>query len=101
MQGIRDALRKRLSQQFRGKNMIGSIAINCIHEYFSLEKNEKTIREKEAVEGYIRHNKLFLKIQDQEIKIQVFKEKKKLIELINQHLEKLGYKERIIDIFTK
>ncbi|MBR7037146.1 hypothetical protein IKI14_04780 [bacterium] len=38
MDGIKDVLRKRLSIQHRGKNMIGSIALNEIKSYLNIEK---------------------------------------------------------------
>jgi hypothetical protein len=38
MDGINDIMRKRLSIQHRGKNMIGSIAMNEIKAYLNVEK---------------------------------------------------------------
>ena len=38
MDGIKDIMRKRLSIQHRGKNMIGSIAMNEIKSYLKIEK---------------------------------------------------------------
>jgi hypothetical protein len=38
MDGIKDIIRKRLSIQHRGKNMIGSIAMNEIKSYLKIEK---------------------------------------------------------------
>jgi hypothetical protein len=38
MDGIKDVMRKRLSIQHRGKNMIGSIAMNEIKSYLKIEK---------------------------------------------------------------
>jgi hypothetical protein len=38
MDGIKDIMRKRLSIQHRGKNMIGSIAMNKIKSYLKIEK---------------------------------------------------------------
>jgi hypothetical protein len=38
MDGFNDIMRKRLSLQHRGKNMIGSIAMNEIKSYLNIEK---------------------------------------------------------------
>jgi hypothetical protein len=38
MDGIKDIMRKRLSIQHRGKNIIGSIAINEIKSYLKIKK---------------------------------------------------------------
>jgi hypothetical protein len=38
MDGINDIMRKRLSIQHRGKNMIGSIATNEVKSYLEIEK---------------------------------------------------------------
>lgn len=68
--------------------MIGTIAMNCVKEFFQIEKKaENVIREKEPIEGYVKNDKLFLKTTNQARKIEIFKEKKKLIELINNQLE--------------
>jgi hypothetical protein len=45
MDGIKDAMRKRLSIQHRGKNMIGSIAMNEIKSYLSIEKIDTEIHD--------------------------------------------------------
>jgi hypothetical protein len=38
MDGIKDIMRKRLSIQHRGKNMIGSITMNEIKSYLKIKK---------------------------------------------------------------
>jgi hypothetical protein len=38
MDEIKEIMRKRLSLQHRGKNMIGSIALNEIMNYFQIKK---------------------------------------------------------------
>ena len=102
MQWILDAMRKRLSQQYRGKNMIGTVAVSCIKEFFNIEKkSERIVRESEVIEGYVRNSKLFIKTTDQEIKIQLFRQKNKLLSNINEKLESLWYKQKIENIYLK
>ena len=100
MDGIKDVMRKRLSIQHRGKNMIGSIAINEVKSYLNIEKVDTEIQD-EILTGYVRHNRLFIKTLDQKLKIQIFKEKLNIIKNINQKLSEIGYKTEIEDIILK
>lgn len=100
MDGINDIMRKRLSIQHRGKNMIGSIAMNEMKSYFNIEKIDTEI-EDEVLTWYVRHNRLFIKTTDQSLKIQIFKEKLYIIRSINQKLSEIGYKTEIEDIILK
>jgi hypothetical protein len=45
MDGINDIMRKRLSIQHRGKNMIGSITMNEIKSYLNIEKVDSEIED--------------------------------------------------------
>ena len=100
MDGIKDIMRKRLSIQHRGKNMIGSIAMNEIKSYLNIGKVDSEI-EDEILSWYVRYNKLFLRTSDQSLKIQIFKEKLGIITRINSKLLKIGYKIEIEDIVFK
>ena len=100
MDGINDVMRKRLSIQHRGKNMIGSIAMNEIKSYLKIERIDSEV-EDEILTWYVRHGKLFLKTSKQSLKIQIFKEKSDIIEKINLKLWKIGYKTEIEDIILK
>ena len=100
MDGIKDVMRKRLSIQHRGKNMIGSIAMNEIKSYLNIEKVDSEIKD-EILTWYVRHNKLFIKSTQQSLKIQIFKEKLNIIKKINQKLSEIGYKTEIEDIILK
>ena len=100
MDGIKDIMRKRLSIQHRGKNMIWSIALNEIKSYLNIEKVDTEI-EDEILTWYVKHNRLFIKITNQNIKIQIFKEKSNIIKKINQKLSEIGYKTEIEDIILK
>jgi len=100
MDGINDIMRKRLSIQHRGKNMIGSIAINEVKSYLNIEKID-TETQDEILTWYVRHNRLFIKTTQQSLKIQIFKEKLNIIKKINQKLSEIGYKTEIEDIIFK
>ena len=100
MDGINDIMRKRLSIQHRGKNMIGSIAMNEVKSYLNIEKIDTEIKD-EILTWYVRHNKLFIKTLEQSLKIQIFKEKSNIIKKINQKLSEIGYNTNINDIILK
>ena len=100
MDDIKEIMRKRLSIQHRGKNMIGSIALNEIKSYLKIEKVDQEIKD-EILTWYVRHEKLFLKTLDQNLKIKIFKEKSNIIKKINQKLSEVGYKVEIEDIILK
>lgn len=100
MDNFKDLLRKRFSQQYRGKNMIWSIALNEVKTYFNIKKIDPEI-EKETITWYIKQDKLFIKTMDQTLKIQVFKDKSNIIRKINEKLGELGYKVEIRDIILK
>ena len=100
MDGINDIIRKRLSIQHRGKIMIGSIALNETKSYLNIEKIDTEVQD-EILTWYIRHNKLFLKTNNQKLKIQIFKEKSNIIKKINSKLSDIGYKIQIEDVILK
>ena len=100
MDGINDIMRQRLSLQHRGKNMIGSIAMNEIKSYLNIEKIDTEIKD-EILTWYVRHNKLFIKTLEQSLKTQIFKEKSNIIKKINQKLSEIGYNTNINDIILK
>ena len=100
MDWIKDIMRKRLSVQHRGKNIIGSIATNEIKAHLNIEKID-TETQDEILTWYVRHNKLFIKTVHQKLKIQIFKEKLNIIKKINQKLSEIGYKTEIEDIILK
>ena len=100
MDEIKDIMRKTLSLQHRGKNMIWSLAMNQIKLYLKIKKNDWDV-EDDLITWYVRHEKLFLKTLDQQLKIRVFKEKNWIIKTINKKLSEIGYKTEIKDIILK
>lgn len=100
MDEIKEIMRKRLSLQHRGKNMIWSIVLNEIISYFKIKKIDPET-EDQILTWYVRNNKLFLKTINQNLKIQIFKEKTNIIKTINQKLAEIGYKIKIEDVILK
>ncbi len=102
MEPLLNTLRRSLSQHYRGNKMIGTLAMQTVKDFFKIQKpDENTIRDKEPLEGYVKNNILFLKTSDQAMKIEIFKQKKKLIALVNDQLSKMEYIIKIKDIITK
>jgi rRNA-processing protein FCF1 len=80
--------------------MIGSIAMNEIKSYLNIEKVDVDIQD-EVLTWYVRHNKLFLKTNDQKLKIQIFKNKLDIVSRINQKLSEIWYNVKIQEIMFK
>ena len=57
--------------------------------------------EEEILTWYVRHDKVFIKTLDQNLKIQLFKEKSNVIKAINKKLQNIGYTQNINDIILK
>lgn len=97
---FKDLVRKRFSQQYRGKNIIWSIALNEVKTYFNIKKIDPEI-EKEIITWYVKQDKLFIKTMDQNLKIEIFKDKSNITKNINKKLWQMGYKTEINDIILK
>lgn len=80
--------------------MIGSIVLNEIKSYLKIEKVDQETQN-EILTWYVRHNRLFIKTVDQNLKIKIFKEKLNIIRKINQKLSEIGYKTEIENIILK
>ena len=100
MENLKELLRKRLSEQYRGKNMIWSLAVNEIKSYLNIPKIDPEV-EDDILTWYVRYDKLFIKTAIQDLKIQIFKKKFEIIERINKKLDKIGYTTKIKDIILK
>lgn len=100
MEDFQNAIRKRLSLQHRGKNIIGSIALNEVKAYFNIVDSATNENDKVLI-WYVRNNKLFLKTADQQLKIQTFQKKNIILWIVNDKLSELWYSIRIQDVFFK
>lgn len=100
-----------------GRNMIWAIAMNEVKQYFSSPKSLKSIKSVKSLEGhddfmdftdlqtgvewFVKFNKLFLKTNDPQIKIDVFQQKQKILAKVNAAIAKVGYTTKIVDILVK
>lgn len=91
MKTLRDSIRFRVASQHLGRAMIGAIAVNIVKDIFG----------KQCIEGYVSFNKMMIKTRDQAIKIELFKKKPEILERVNQALDKVGYKTKIVDVILK
>lgn len=102
MLGFWELARKNLSQKFQGFRMIGALALNASKKYLKIEeKPDSIIDDTPVLSWYVRFAILFLKTSDQQLKIQIFKEKNELLKSINSQLTNLGYTQQIKDIRLK
>jgi len=107
MKSLKDRIRKEIAHKHLGRNMIGAIAINEIRRYFddetcSIQHRAWSIKhEAYSIDGYVRFNKIFIKVNDQNIKIEIFKQKNLIMARVNEALKKVGYRTQIVEIFLK
>ena len=82
--------------------MIWTLALNATKSYLKLaEKADDILEENQILTWYVKFSTLFLKTSDQSLKIQIFKQKTKLLEYINTQLSTLGYQQKITDLRIK
>jgi len=108
--------------------MIGAITINEIRKYFGIEVQLVCNEDGEyepisssisslgeryiglvkthahnglMIDGYVKFNKVFLKTQDQGLKIDIFKKKQDILTRVNEALAKVGYATKMVEIILK
>ena len=101
MLSFQELSRKNLSQKFQGYRMLWTLALNFTKKSFQVEKKPDHILADEILTWYLKYQILFLKTRDQNLKIEIFKQKKELITQLNAHFQSLGYQQQIIDIRLK
>lgn len=99
MQLLKDKIRKKMAEKHLGKNMIGAVSLNVIKRYLISEFNIKNIDD--ILSGYVRFNKVFIKTNDQKIKIFLYKKKQEVLGKANDSLANLGYKTKLVEIIFK
>lgn len=100
MEDLKCAMKSRFSMQHRGMNMIWGIAMNEIKFIYNIESIDPEVQE-EVITWYVRNQKLFIKTTDQALKIQIFKEKKTVLEKVNNKLLSVWYNIKLQDIIFK
>lgn len=91
MKLLKDYIRKTLAHRHLGRAMVGAITLNTV----------RTILELPTLEGYVSFNVLFLKTDNQTLKIQIFKQKNQILKAVNLAIEKVGYTTRVEEIRIK
>jgi len=88
-----------MAEKHLGKNVIGAVSINIIKRYIQTELD--IINIDDILSGYVRFNKVFIKTNDQKIKIFLYKKKQEILGKANESLANLGYKTKLMEIFFK
>ena len=103
-----------------GHQMVGAVELNTVRNFLGCKKHTKSVQsiaslndvgehddfveisdDTSGLEGYVRFKVLFLKTNDQTLKIQIFKQKNQILQEVNLALEKIGYKTRVEEIRMK
>ena len=114
MKSLRDSLRKTLAHRHMGHQMIGAVALNTVRDFLGIQKHTKSIEsvtslndsgqheelmefvdDRSGLEWHVRFKVLFLKTDDQALKIKIFQQKNQILSEINLALEKVGYATKI------
>ncbi len=80
-----------LNARFKNKAFVGSIILRLFKEYF----------EDTSLQGMLKNSVFFVYTNNQFIKIEIFKQKKILLEKIAEKLAILWYTQKITDIYIK
>lgn len=100
MKLLKDYIRKTLAHRHMGSQMVGALALNTVRHFF-VTQGRVTRDEWLAIEWYVRFKAMFLKITDQTLKIQIFKQKNQILEAVNLAIAKVGYTTRVEEIRIK
>ena len=99
MQSFKDLARKNFSQKFQWNRMLWTIALSVVKSIYNIKDSDDNIlKENEILSWYLKYGVLFLKTSDQALKISIFKDKKKVINEINNHFQKLWYNQIVSEI---
>jgi len=88
-----------MAEKHMGKNVIGAVSVNVIKRYLESELDIKNIDD--VLSGYVKFNKVFIKTNDQKIKIFLYKKKQEILAKANESLINLWYKTKLVEIFFK
>ena len=120
MKLLKDYIRKTLAHRHMGTQMVGAVALNAVRAVLGTQKHTKSVQsvtslnddgdrdeflesagDQSGIEGYVRFHVLFLKTDDQALKIQIFKQKNQILQEVNLALEKVGYTTRVHEVRMK
>jgi len=100
--------------------MIGAVVLNTVRDFLGVSKHSKSVgsitslrdsgeideftefnEDQSGLEWYVIFKVLFLKTNDQTLKIKIFQQKNQILEEVNLALEKIGYTTRVEEIRIK
>lgn len=103
-----------------GHQMVGAIVLNTVRDFLNSQKSVKSVKsvksldelgeheefvefneDQSGLEGYVRFKVLFLKTDDQTLKIKIFQQKNQILREVNLALEKVWYATRVEEIRLK
>lgn len=87
--------RKSFAHKFQWNRMLGTLALKVVREHYDLPIYQDEEISTPELTGFLRYQTLFLKLIDPGLRIQIFREQQILLEKINQHYQKLGYRKQI------
>jgi|GEM_PF-726372 len=120
MKSLGDSLRKTLAHRHMGYQMVGAVVLNTVRDFLGVQKHTTSVESlisveergehdefvefnenQSGLEGHVRFKILFLKTNDQALKIKIFQQKNQILHAVNLALEKVGYATRVEEIRMK
>jgi len=108
MKSLKDSLRKTLAHRHMGHQMVGAVALNIVRDFLHSQKSVRSVKpiksldelgehdtfmefneNQSGLEGHVRFKVLFLKTDDQALKIKIFQQKNQILQAVNLALEKV------------
>jgi len=103
-----------------GHQMVGAVALNIVRDFLGVQNHTKSVESitslddsgehdafmefnenQSGLEGHVRFKVLFLKTDDQALKIKIFQQKNQILREVNLALEKVWYATRVEEIRLK
>ncbi len=103
-----------------GHQMVGAVALNTVRDFLGVQKHITSVDsvtslddlgehdtfveyvdDASGLEWYVRFKVLFLKTDDQALKIKIFQQKNQILHEVNLALEKIGYRTRVEELRLK
>lgn len=120
MKSLGDSLRKTLAHRHMGHQMVGAVALNTVRNFLGCKKHTKSVQsisslndvgehddfveisdDTSGLEGHVRFKVLFLKTDDQALKIKIFQQKVQILREVNLAIKNLGYTTVVEEIRLK
>ena len=79
-------MKKALAKRRLGRAMIGTLALKAVKNFYDKKKIPTG-----EIDWFVKHDKIFLRTNNQAFKIQLYRDQFELLKFVNEYLEDIGY----------